>query len=184
MPSSSGASVLSTAFAATVRRGPGRPKKFNRPSRVVSLTLPDDVIDRLERLDVDLGSAIVHLMERRSRPAAAATAPQVATYGMRAVIVVPHARALGKLAGVELIPIGSNRALIALDSAHRIPQFELAVRDLLDRGSLSASDRRTLHAITDILRDARLSGKVTVAERTIIVLEAKRTRNSSRKVPK
>ena len=42
-----------------VRRGPGRPRKYGRASRAVTVTLPDDVIARLGAIDADLGQAIV-----------------------------------------------------------------------------------------------------------------------------
>jgi len=184
MPTSSGAPARST-LTAKVRRGPGRPRKFGRPSRVVAVTLPEDVIDRLAALDTDLGTAIVRLIDRHPGVTApAAFAAEVASYGAHAVIVVPPFRKLGKLAGVELVPIGGNRALISLDGAHRVPQFELALRDALDHDDMTSSERRTLDGIADILRDARRSGKVTIAERTIIVLQARRERNSNRKVPR
>ena len=44
-----------------VRIGPGRPRKFGRPSRAVTLTLPDDVIATLETIDKDLSQAIVRM---------------------------------------------------------------------------------------------------------------------------
>ena len=47
------------------RRGPGRPHKFGRPSRAVTVTLPEDVIGRLSAIDVDLGRAIVAVVQRR-----------------------------------------------------------------------------------------------------------------------
>ena len=37
----------------------GRPRKFVRPSRAVTVTLPDDVIAALQGVDVDLSRAVV-----------------------------------------------------------------------------------------------------------------------------
>ena len=48
-----------------IKHGPGRPRKFGRPSRAVTVTLPEDVLTRLGVLDTDLGRAIVTLVERR-----------------------------------------------------------------------------------------------------------------------
>src|SRR4029079_11482540 len=46
---------------ASVRLGPGRPRKFAQPSRPVTVTLPEDTLTRLGTIDADLGRAIVAL---------------------------------------------------------------------------------------------------------------------------
>ena len=97
-------------------------------------------------------------------------------YGAHAVIIVTPARALSRLAGVELIPVGNGRALISLESPHAIPTLELDIRDVLERGEVGARERRTLEEIADILRAARLSRATAIEERTVIVLQAKRAR--------
>ena len=156
----------------------GRPRKFGRPSRPVTLTLPTDVIARLAARDGDLGRAIVALVEtagarRRPRLAAAAT---MASYGRRAVILVPPVAALRRVRGVQLVPVGNGHALIALDHPHGIPQLELDLRDALDRAGLERPDRKVLESVAEILRDARQSHALKVAERSIIVLEGRRTK--------
>src|SRR2546421_200691 len=109
-----------------VRHGPGRPRKYGRPSRAVTITLPDDVLDRLSGVDADLGQAIVTLAERHGKPSARGVRPaEVAAYGNHAVIVVNPAKALKRLRGVQLVPVGNGRALIALEHPHSIPQLEL-----------------------------------------------------------
>src|SRR5580765_1023888 len=95
-----------------LRHGPGRPPKYGRPSRSVSITLPEDVLLRLSALDADLGSAIVRLVERKAKPRARATRlAEVAAYGSHAVIVVNAAKMPKRLPGVQLVPIGNGRAL-------------------------------------------------------------------------
>src|SRR5687768_13513617 len=94
-----------------VRRG--RPRKFSRPARTVTLTLPDDVIEQLSAVDKDLGRAIVRLALSHE-PKANRLAVDVATFGSRAVILVPPVRRLAELPGVELVPIADGRMLIAL----------------------------------------------------------------------
>ena len=51
-----------------LKHGPGRPSKYGRPSRAVTVTLPEDVLDGLEAIDADLGRAIVRLAERPGAP--------------------------------------------------------------------------------------------------------------------
>jgi hypothetical protein len=136
--------------------------------------LPEDVLAGLGTVDTDLGRAIVGLAERHRKPRARAVRPaELATYGNRAVIVVTPAKALKRLAGVQLVPVGNGRALISLERSHSIPQLELSVRDAIEGGDMSAGERQTLEAIAGILRQARRSRGVRLQERTIIVLESK-----------
>jgi hypothetical protein len=143
----------------------------------VTLTLPEDVIARLLALDADLGRAIVTLAERGAGRRAGLPRPaEIASYGNHAVIVVTPVKALKRLVGVQLVPIGNGRALIALERSVSIPQLELHIGDALDRDDLGAAERRALRAIADILRRTRRSREVSLKERMIIVLESTRRR--------
>ena len=163
---------------AVVGRAPGRPPKFGRAARAVTLTLPEDVLERLAAIDADLGRAIVSCVEHAANPTLPRTRPpaEISSFGNHAVILVTPIKALKRIAGVELIPIGGNRALIALDGTQQVARLELDVRDAIDGGPRDPVARRALAALADLLRDARLSSKLTVAERTIIVLESLRRR--------
>ena len=158
----------------TPRSGPGRPQKYGRPSHPVTVSLPEDVLARLRFLDADLGRAIVALVERETSPSAQAFAPaELTSYGNHAVIVVDQSKVLKRLPGVQLVPTGNGRALISLDQPNSIPRLELNVRDAIDT-NISERERQTLEAIADILRHARSSPGITLQERSIIVLEARR----------
>src|SRR5262245_35535463 len=158
-----------------VKRGRGRPPKFGRPSRPVTVTLPEDVIARLSAIDADLGHAIVAVLERHPKIARISRrSAELSNYGANAVIVVIPVKALRQLPGVQLVPIGHNRALISLDRPHSVSRLELEVRDILGRERVKGVERQTLEAIAEILRRARLSKTVSIEERTIIVLESKR----------
>jgi hypothetical protein len=165
------------------KHGPGRPMKFGRASRAVTLTLPEDVIERLGRVDADLGRAIVALAEQHPRSRAPRRRrAEVTSYGNHAVIVVTPAKELSRLPGVQLVPIGNGRALISLEPPYSVPQLELELRDAIERGDAPASEQQTLTAIAEILRQTRHSRRVRLEERTIIVLESKRSRRKSRAV--
>ncbi|HMF98333.1 MAG TPA: hypothetical protein VKE96_28730 [Vicinamibacterales bacterium] len=168
-----------------LRHGPGRPMKYGRAARAVTLTLPEDVIERLSALDDDLGRAIVALAERHvtaAAPVRRGRQPQVSAFGNHAVIVVTPMKELRRLPGVQLVPIGNGRALISLAPGYSVPQLELDLRDATERSDTAASERRTLTALAEILGQSRRSRRVTLEERTIIVLESKRTRRKSRAV--
>lgn len=158
------------------KNGPGRPRKFGRAARPVTITLPEDVLARLSSVDPDLGRAIVRLVEHRTGPALPAPRPaELATYGRHAVIVVTPVKALTRIAGVQLVPIGSGRALISLERSRSIPELELALRDAAALPAIGAHERQVLEAVADILRDARASRITTAEERKIIVLESRRS---------
>ena len=113
----------------------GRPRKFGRPSRAVTVTLPEDVLGRLTTINTDVGTAIVNLVERRTSSRIQPVAPaEITRYGKHAVIVVTPVRALRRLKGVQLVPIGDGRALISLDSSHSVSGLELQLRDALENG--------------------------------------------------
>src|SRR5262245_31292901 len=150
----------------------GRPTKFGRPSRAVTLTLPEDVIAALAQLDDDLGRAIV----RVSQPLVSGATPhgpaELARYGSRAVIVTRQINALNRMPGVLLVPLSDGRALISLDDTVDIHQFELELRDALAEDvDLNTEERATITAIGDILKTARRTRGVAVHRRAIIVLQ-------------
>jgi hypothetical protein len=146
----------------------------------MTLTLPEDVLTRLRAVDTDLGRAIVTIVERTTKSRVPSIGPaEIAHYGNRAVIVVTPVKALKRIPGVQLVPIGNGRCLISLEPLRSIPQLELDIRDVLARSEASGTERNALEAIADILRGARVSRSTTLEERTIIVLESKRQRRSA-----
>lgn len=158
-----------------VKRHRGRPPKYGGPARALTVTLPEDVLARLGAVDPDLGQAIVTVVRRRNGPARRTPrAAEISSYGSHAVIVVTPVKALKRIGGVQLVPIGNGRALISLAHAHSIPQLELDIRDLIERGEVAGPEREALEEITGILREARASRGIRLEERSIIVLETKR----------
>ena len=150
----------------------GRPRKFGRPSRAVTVTLPEDTIDRLTTINADIGTAIVNLVDRRISSRVQPVAPaDIKRYGKHAVIVVTPIKALRRLKGVQLVPIGDGRALISLDPSHSVPSLELQLRDALENGP-KGQEREILEVIAEILRRARGANGQALETRTIMVLEA------------
>jgi len=159
-----------------IKSGPGRPRKFGRPSRSVTVTLPEDVLTRLAGIDADLGRAIVALVERRRTYVRTVKPAEISSYGSHAVIIVTPVQALKRIGGVQLVPIGNGRALISLERTQSIPGFELELVDALARGPVSELERQTLGAIVEILRQTRRSRRSVLEARTIIVFQTKRQR--------
>lgn len=148
----------------------GRPRKFDRPSRAVTLTLPEDVIATLQAMDVDLSRAVV----RAAQPMAARTPQRPAeliSYGNRSVIMVPRSRVLRERTGVELIPVADGRALISMDERLSLAQLELKLTDALGDPALDRDGRDLFEALVAILKGARTDDTVQLQQRNVIILQ-------------
>lgn len=160
-----------------VRIGPGRPRKFDRPSRAVTLTLPVDVIAALEATDKDLGHAVVRLTAPLTADLYIQTPAELFKYGDSAVIVVKRTSALDLIPGVTLVPLPDGRALISLDDTLSLSDLEVSLRDLIDEtDALDPLQLDFLKAIAKILKEARRTKGILVNRRTIIVLQAESRR--------
>lgn len=157
----------------------GRPRKFAGPSRAVTLTLPENVLEALASIDADVSRAVVRLAlpEVAKKPTASA---ELASFGHHAVIVVRRSRTLEARTGVVLVPLPDGRALIAFEESKTISELELQLQDLLEDPGLTSADRGIFEQVSRILRDARRSKAVTVRRRNIIMID---TDDSARRRP-
>lgn len=154
-----------------VRAGRGRPQKFGRPSRAITLTLPKDVIAALAAVDDDLSRAVVRLTQPLVADVVPKPSAELTRYGDGAVIVITPVEALKRIPGVSLVPLPDGRALISLEGHLAPPDFELKVRDVLDDGNdIDSRDRSVLTSVVEILKSARQTRGVGVHQRSIIVL--------------
>ena len=158
-----------------IRRG--RPQKFGRPSRAVTLTLPEDVIAALSGIDDDLSRAVVELSRPLAADVIARPVAELAKYGDSAVIVIKPLVSLGRIPGVTHVPLPDGRALISLDESMTVYEFELKLRDLIDVDkTIDDRERAALKTISGILRSARQTKGLTVHQRSIIVLQSNKHR--------
>jgi hypothetical protein len=150
----------------------GRPRKFSRPSRGVTLTLPDDVIEALRAVDSDLSVAVVRMAQSLVPDAPFARA-ELINYGGRSVIIVPRSQVLKERTGVELVPltevVRSWRSTIDVNFAARAPDRRRPCRPRIE-----GADRDMFEALAEILKNARRSERVEVRQRNIIVLQSTR----------
>lgn len=150
----------------------------------MALTLPEDVIAALHRLDDDLARAVVRLsqplIDGRERPETV----ELSQHHDDAVIVVPPAKGLERIDGVSLVPLPDGRALISLDEAMTTADFELSLRYALDaEQELTRPDRAVMASIAEILRHARHTKGISLHERSIIVLKVNGRQTAPRKLP-
>jgi hypothetical protein len=182
VPTSASRQVRRFASKGALASRRGRPRKFSRPSRGVTLTLPDDVIDALRSVDADLSVAVVRIAQSLVPEMSYARA-ELVNYGGRAVIIVPRSQVLTDRIGVELVPLTDGRALMAFDNRLSIPQLELRIGDALADASIQGNDRAMFEALADILKNARRSERVEVRQRNIIVLQSTRPSGETGALP-
>lgn len=156
--------------SSTPRRG--RPPKFGRPAALITVTLPQDIIEWLSGLDPDLGWAIVKLHElttkgRQKRPIQVADLVQLP--GHRALILV-QPEPFKNLEGVSIIPLADGRGFLALEGGRGVSDLELAVIDRLDSGSLDAVERDALNHLRLLMKKWRQEG-IRFESRSIVVAQ-------------
>jgi hypothetical protein len=150
----------------------GRPLKFGRPTQLLTVSLPADVVGWLKQLDPDPAWAIVALFERAQQRAAGTplrTADLVQLPGKRALILV-RPDAFAGLDGVSVIPLSDGRGFLALEHGRGLADLEVAVVDRLDQPGRSASQRAALSEVRQLLRDWRQQG-LRFESRSILVVE-------------
>lgn len=155
----------------------GRPPKYGRPSQVVALTLPQEVVDALGRIHTDLGWAIVTLVEKTSHsapptsPLAHAELVEIGD-GQRLIVVNPAM--LGSMPGVQLVPLSETQAFLALDPGRGMADLELAVVDRLEQPATSGRERQALLRLRGQLRKWRRDPHLQFLARSIILVTKRR----------
>ena len=127
--------AMAAPIASALRRGRGRPRKFAAPSRAVTLTLPESVLEALTAINPDPSQAIVQLARRRT-PANGRPPAELAVFGRRAVITIRPTASLEQRTGIHLVPLPDGRALISFDQPKSVAELELLLMDALEDPAL------------------------------------------------
>ncbi len=78
-----------------------------------------------------------------------------------------------------MVPLPDGRALISIGRDTGMAGLDVMVRDPQDLSVNSETDRAVLDALRDILRTARRSSHTSLRQRSIFVLESRRTRSNN-----
>ena len=150
----------------------GRPHKFGRPSHLVTLTLPGDVVRRLRSVNRDLAHAIVQLVESSSadetdqRPDT-----ELLPIADGQSLIVVNSAVIRSLPGVSIVSLHGTRAFLALEQGRGVSDLELAVIDRLDE-ALDARERQALKELRQRLKAWRHDPALRFHGRVIIIVEA------------
>jgi hypothetical protein len=166
----------------------GRPSKFGRPSQVVALTLPDEVVRGLRKLDPDLAWAVVTLFQNETkRTPSAPLKPhadaELVTIAERRFLIVINRVVFKSLPGVNIIPLDANRAFLALEPGRGMSDLELAVLDRLEDLSVEPRERQALGRLRTQLRTWRRDRALRFHKRAIIVVERVADRGQRQRAP-
>jgi hypothetical protein len=151
----------------------GRPQKYGRPAKVVAITLPAEIVESLQRINADLGWAVVSLVEKstraqRPRPASTEDAQLVEVGNGQSLIVVDSTR-FQALPGVRMVPLSGTKAFLALEPGRGMADLELAVLDRIERSS-AGDERRALEVLRERLRRWRKDRHLRFESRSIIIV--------------
>jgi len=160
---------------AAERRRRGRPSKFGRPSQLVALTLPLDVVRGLRKIDRDLARAIVRVFEGAPNAADESSEDlqpdaELLKIADRRSLIVVNSVIIRSLPGVAIVPLDGTRGFLALEPGRGVSDLELAVIDRLD-DAVQARERQALEQLRRQLKTWRREPTLRFHGRAIIVVE-------------
>ena len=145
----------------------GRPPKFSEPSRPVTVTLPERVLEKLQMINSDRGMAITKAVDALVSESGLQqpTLEIVQVCDGQGLIVIGHSKALSQMPGVQLVEISPVRYLVSLQPGCSADSFELALIDLIDHLPASqASEANLLQKLREILKGIRRKQGMRKAE--------------------
>jgi hypothetical protein len=149
------------------KRLAGRPPKFSEPSRPVTVTLPERILEKLQLIDKDRGSAITKTVDSLI-PEGNLQLPPLEIIKIcdgQGLIVIEYSKALSRIPGIQLIEIAPVRYIISVQSGASVDSLELALIDLIDHMPASeASEIPLLVELRKTLKSLRRNQSITKAE--------------------
>lgn len=167
----------------------GRPPKYGTPSKIVAVTLPEEVVADLESVHDDLGWAIVKLVEqqRAASPARAAktrekgskarrpaantvAAAELVSIGSGQSLIVVNSAMLRSIPGVQMVPLSETEAFLAMEPGRGMADLELAVFDHHERLRDGSRDKVAVARLLAQLRRWRRDDALAFNARSIILV--------------
>jgi hypothetical protein len=146
---------------------PGRPPKFEEPSRPITATLPLRTLDLLEAVDKDRAKAIVKSVDAVMSQAQGVMGMLeiVQVSKESALIVVGPSRSLARIPWLRLVEIAPTRFLLAVPTGTSVDSLEVAIMDLIESLSEDEVDEKEfLLALRHHLSRYRRNDGVTKGE--------------------
>lgn len=156
-------------------KGAGRPPKYSEPSRPVTVTLPDSVIEGLGKIDQDRGKAIVKLtqdsLNSAQHFAEEGRVEVVKVAENTGLVVIGPSAALSKIPFLHLIEVAPGRFLLALAPGNNLSKLEVAMHDVLEEIPDDAeAERALLTKLLEKVKSLRRSERLSIAEIIFVAL--------------
>lgn len=166
----------------------GRPPKYGTPSKIVAVTLPEEVVTELETLHDDIGWAIVRLVEQRRQEsvpgpakgprgkarrftgAKAVAAAELVSVGSGQSLIVVNSATVRAIPGVQMIPLSETEAFLALEPGRGLADLEIAVLDYAEKLRAGSRDKAAIAQLLAQLRRWRRNEKLVFHSRAIILV--------------
>ena len=151
----------------------GRPAKFDEPSRPVTVTLPERILERLGEIDGDRAKGIVKAVE--AALAGGACGPAAEPVGElrvakdESLLVVARSRLLASVPWLTMVEIAPGRHLISLRDGVPIEKLEVTLGDLLDSNpGASEAEKNVLRTLLTRIRTPRRNQAVRKEEILVV----------------
>ena len=151
----------------------GRPAKFDEPSRPVTITLPDRILERIREIDGDRAKGLVKAVE--AVLAGGACGPAAEAVGElrvakdESLLVVARCPLLASVPWLRMVEIAPGRHLISLRDGVPIERLEVTLGDLLDsHPEASEAERNVLRTLLSRIRAPRRNQAVRKEEILVV----------------
>lgn len=163
----------------------GRPPKYGRPTKIVAVTLPEEVVLALSKVHDDIGWAIVALVaEHRQRATSESVGSrsvrrptrevqpeaELVSVGAGQSLIVVNAAIVRSLPGVQMIPFTETRSFLAFEPGKGMADLELAVHDRLEQLRGGSREYRAVERLLTLLRKWRKDERLAFSQRSIILV--------------
>lgn len=156
------------------KRTAGRPSKFAEPSRPVTVTLPERVLNKLHQLNSDRGLAITKAVDTLVPDPSQQRPPLeiVPICDGQGMIVIGYSKVLSQMPGVQLVEISPLRYLISMQPGGSVDSFELALIDIIDHLTPdAASEASLLQDLRKVLMSIRRKQGMKKAEILLVPID-------------
>ena len=143
----------------------GRPPKFAKPSRPVTVTLPESTLSDLRHISLDRSRAIVELTKKvlGGKGNGTQLVEIVEMAKNTGLVVVGPSRALRQIPFLRLVEVAPARYLLAVDQGHNFHSLEIAIIDALE-DKQEERERELMTQLLGHIKGLRKAQRVSRAE--------------------
>ena len=143
----------------------GRPPKFSGSRRAVTVTLPEDTLNRLASVDADRARAIVKVTDAAMAAASKEPIEVVGVGQGLGIIVVGPSQLLKRIEGLRLVEVAPMRFLLTIPLGTSIDSIEVAVIDAVESATgCEEAERTLLMRLRELIRNLRRRGELSKGE--------------------